>query len=66
MFQVVGLEPDDDFTDMFPGSGAVTHCFHAWRSQGVLTFDDAPVLIQTGVDEYVVGESPPTAQGETV
>lgn len=36
-FEVVGLDPDDDFTDLFPGSGAVTRAWEAWRSQLRLT-----------------------------
>jgi hypothetical protein len=32
-FEVAGLEPDDEFVDLFPGSGAVTRAWEAWRSQ---------------------------------
>ena len=36
-FEVAGLEPDDDLTDLYPGSGAVTRAWEAWRSQLRLT-----------------------------
>jgi hypothetical protein len=32
-FEVAGLEPDDELVDLFPGSGAVTRAWEAWRSQ---------------------------------
>ena len=32
-FELVGAHPDDDFTDLFPGTGAVTRAWEAWRSQ---------------------------------
>jgi hypothetical protein len=36
-FEVAGLEPDDELTDLFPGSGAVTRAWESWRSQLRLT-----------------------------
>jgi hypothetical protein len=33
LFEVAGLEPDDEFVDLFPGSGAITRAWEAWRSQ---------------------------------
>lgn len=32
LFEFMGLEPDDEFTDLFPGTGAVTSAWTAWRS----------------------------------
>jgi hypothetical protein len=32
-FHVLGLEPEDDLVDMFPGTGAVTAAWEAWRAQ---------------------------------
>jgi hypothetical protein len=31
LFDLVGLRPEDEFTDMFPGSGAVTAAHQRWR-----------------------------------
>ena len=31
LFDLVGLEPADDFTDVFPGSGAVQDVYERWR-----------------------------------
>lgn len=31
LFEVAGLEPDDDLVDLFPGTGAVTSAWEAWR-----------------------------------
>lgn len=41
LFEVLGMEPDDEFTDLFPGTGAVTEALAIWRerkrlAQGVL------------------------------
>lgn len=36
LFEFVGLEPDDEFTDLFPGSGAVTLAWEAWKNQSRL------------------------------
>ncbi len=33
LFEVMGCEPDDELHDLFPGTGAVTHAWDAWRSQ---------------------------------
>ena len=33
LFQFVGLDPEDDFVDLFPGSGAVTRAWDQWCSQ---------------------------------
>lgn len=32
-FEMLGLEPTDDLDDLFPGSGAVTRAWEAWRAQ---------------------------------
>jgi hypothetical protein len=36
LFAFVGLTPDDEFYDLFPGSGAVGRAWDAWRAQGRL------------------------------
>jgi hypothetical protein len=36
LFEVLGAEPGDEFTDLFPGSGAVSRAWDAWRAQGSL------------------------------
>ncbi len=33
LFGLLGLSPEDEFVDIFPGSGAVTKAWDAWRSQ---------------------------------
>jgi hypothetical protein len=33
VFEVAGLGPDDELVDLFPGTGAVTRAWEAWRSQ---------------------------------
>ena len=33
LFEVAGLEPEDELVDLFPGTGAVTRAWEAWRSQ---------------------------------
>lgn len=30
-FEMAGLEPGDDFTDLYPGTGAVTTAWNAWK-----------------------------------
>lgn len=37
LFEFVGLTPDDEFTDLFPGSGAVTRAWEQYRNQGRLS-----------------------------
>jgi hypothetical protein len=36
LFNAAALRPDDDFADLFPGSGAVGKAWESWRSQQVL------------------------------
>jgi hypothetical protein len=33
LFEILGMEPTDEFVDLFPGSGAVTDALEAWRGQ---------------------------------
>ena len=33
MFEVLNLEPDDEFHDLFPGSGAVGNAWQEWRTR---------------------------------
>ena len=33
LFEALGLEPDDHFIDLFPGTGAVTAAWSTWRRQ---------------------------------
>jgi hypothetical protein len=34
LFEVLGLEPQDELHDLFPGNGAVTDAWQRWRDQG--------------------------------
>jgi len=36
LFEVLGMERDDELHDEFPGSGAVTRAWNAWRQQGLM------------------------------
>ena len=36
LFAALGMRPDDELIDLFPGSGAVTRAWEQWRRQGVL------------------------------
>ncbi len=36
LFQALGLQPTDDLTDLFPGSGAVSRAWDAFRAQAML------------------------------
>jgi hypothetical protein len=40
LFEVMGCEPDDDLDDLYPGTGAVTRAWDAWRSQTNLLVGD--------------------------
>ena len=35
LFEVLNLEPDDDFHDLFPGSGAVSEAWQKWRTRNI-------------------------------
>jgi hypothetical protein len=37
LFEVLGLRAGDEFVDMFPGSGAVTRCWHQYQRMMRLT-----------------------------
>lgn len=36
LFEVLGMLPEDDFHDLFPGSGSVTKAWEAWKRQARL------------------------------
>jgi hypothetical protein len=31
-FEVAGMQPDDELVDLFPGTGAITDAWNAWRA----------------------------------
>jgi hypothetical protein len=33
LFEVLGLDPEDELDDLFPGTGAVSRAWESWRSQ---------------------------------
>ncbi len=36
IFEFIGLTPEDEFVDLFPGSGVVSRAWDKWKSQGRL------------------------------
>ncbi len=36
LFEVLNIKRDDEFVDLFPGSGAVGRAWESWRKQGTL------------------------------
>jgi hypothetical protein len=36
LFDVLGMRPDDEFHDLFPGSGAVSRAWEEWRARPML------------------------------
>lgn len=41
-FEVLGMHPDDELVDLFPGSGAVSRAWEKWRGQFVLSAAGIP------------------------
>lgn len=33
LFELLGMETDDEFYDLYPGTGVVTRCWESWREQ---------------------------------
>ena len=44
LFGLLGVEPDDEFVDLFPGSGAVGRAWDSWR-HGLLAFSTPTLRI---------------------
>jgi hypothetical protein len=42
LFECLGMEPDDELDDLFPGSGAVTDALEVFRAQRALPFPSEP------------------------
>lgn len=51
-FDVLGMTPDDELRDLFPGSGAVTRAWEAWRSAPALPRLD---FIEGGAKQEATG-----------
>ena len=48
-FEMLGMGPTDDLVDLFPGSGAVTRAWEAWRDELTLEFASVPpVTVSSG------------------
>lgn len=50
LFEFAGLAPDDDFEDVFPGSGAVSRSWEAWRAQPALSLPSEAESLELGVE----------------
>lgn len=50
LFQAAGLTPDDEFVDLFPGSGAVGRAWKSWR-------DGPTVSTESGLDRWLAGSA---------
>ena len=48
VFEAIGLEPDDDLVDLFPGTGAVTKAWERWKA--ALLAGDANLDGQLGLN----------------
>jgi len=33
LFELLGMKPDDEFYDLYPGTGIVTQCWEKWRNK---------------------------------
>ena len=42
LFEVMGMAPEDELVDLFPGTGAVTAAWARWRSQLSLLAEETP------------------------
>jgi hypothetical protein len=51
LFAALGLQADDEFTDLFPGSGAVARTWEAWRT------DPSPAPAESGLDRWLAGSA---------
>lgn len=47
IFDLLGVSPDDDFVDLFPGTGGVTAAWHKWRSRRMGQFVTGPLFTET-------------------
>jgi hypothetical protein len=47
IFAVLGIRAEDEFTDLFPGSGSVARAFEKWRA--MIPFEDAERLIEAQI-----------------
>jgi hypothetical protein len=50
-FEVLGLTPDDELVDLFPGTGGVTRAWERWRSERPLPLADREWVTVTLTDE---------------
>lgn len=48
IFEILGMQPDDEFVDMFPGSGSVTRAWESWRRQQSM-FTPSAVPLQASI-----------------
>jgi hypothetical protein len=44
LFALLGMSADDEFVDVFPGTGGVTSAWDTWRNQTRMVFSDDPTL----------------------
>lgn len=51
LFAGMGLTPDDEFFDLFPGSGAVGRAWESWAT------DPSPAPAETGLERWLAGSA---------
>lgn len=44
LFEMLGAAPDDEFVDIYPGSGNVTRAWQTWRANKLNRFDTLPLF----------------------
>ena len=59
-FEMMGMRPDDDLIDLFPGTGAVTEAFRTWRGLFTLPHDAK----ESNPSDQRAGASPAPAESQ--
>lgn len=57
LFEVLGMARDDQFHDLFYGSGAVSAAWRSWRAQGALNLPERETEMQTNRSHDVLGSA---------
>jgi len=58
IFDLLGLGPDDELVDLFPGSGAVGHAWDSWRRQGNLFASAASANVARSMGDFATPDTP--------
>ncbi len=57
VFELLGMEPEDEFHDLFPGSGAVARAWGEWKANASIFQEERPRRVKPQALRFLFGDA---------